>query len=253
MATICFRAYQGKVCIWEKPASGDPMAPFNNPTAHMDLVRFHSDLQYLSNSIVTDVTISHTSLAGVVGTGYTISNAGGSSGASQPITNGQIRSTTINLYQHSLGFPPLYFVLYNNQLVCPFFPVQAFEDRLRTVSPSTTNNYIRLREIAESSDVALPAVSRTYRVIVFREPVAVVGQPLFRATTNSVVMGHGKVNSDYRNIRKATTGFDFYVPTTPILDTRNGAVKIISATGEETTTGQYTGSFFEIETIKVSY
>lgn len=253
MAIICFRAYQGKVAVWEKPTSGDPMAPFNNPTEHMDLVRFHSDLQYLSNSIVQDVTISHTALAGSIGTGYTVANDGGSSGSSQPITDGQIRASTINLLAHGLPYVPLYYVLYNQQLVAPGFPVQVFDDRIRTISASATSNYIRLRELAVSSDQTLPAITRNYRVLVFRDPLPDPAKPLYHYKADSLIMGHGKVDTAHRNIRKATGGYDFYVPVKPIADTRNGAIKIIAPNGDEASIGQYTGSFFETETVTVSY
>lgn len=255
--TVCFRAFNGRVAVWTKPLTGDPMAPFDNPLAHMDKIKFHSDLQYLSSSIVQDVSISHTSLAGVAGTGYALGNAGGSAGTSQPITDGQLRVTSIPLLTHDLGYVPLVYVIYGNQLVSPGLTVQSLSDRWRGISVYATTTQVFVREVAISSREALPAVSRSYRVIVFREPTEIAGEPTFQVkpSANLFGLGRGKVTQNHRPIRRVASGADysFYIPVDRIADIRNGALRIINPDGEVVTLGQYNGAFNQTETIKVSY
>lgn len=255
--TIVSRVFNGKIAIWEKPLTGDPLAPFNDPSNHIDLIKFHSDLQYLANTLESTTTINHTSLAGVTGTGYTVSNAGGSSGSSQPISNGQVRVSDLLLYTHGLGYAPLTYVIVDDQLITPGLTIQNLDDRWRGVSVYATTTGIYLREVAISSVSALPTVSKSYRVIIFREPTADPALPTFhvKPADGIFVMGRGKINQDTLPIRRVVPGdpFAFYIPIDRIADIRNGALRIINSDGLVVTLGQYNGPFNQTQTIQVTY
>jgi hypothetical protein len=242
------------MAIWEKPASGDPLAPYDDPIANFGLVRFHSDFQYLSNSLrVNGISVSHASVAGVTGSGYTIPSSGGF--ATGPIANGQIVVTDKLLYTHSLGYVPQFMVLYNGAIVYGGTCVQQTADRLkaRFVSAYATTTEIRLQDIGISNSDALPAASVSYDVLIFRDPSPIGGDPLYRNTPDEITLGYGRITSEQRPLRRAVgaEGF-FYIPLDRTSDIRNGAYRTISPAGA-VDLGPYFGSFFSAEYIKVTY
>lgn len=257
--TFCFfiSADDEKLAIWEKPLSGDIFAPYDDPLANMDKVKFHSDLQYLaSQAVSSNITINHTSLAGVTGTGYQAGNGGGpASGSSAPISDGQIRVSSIELSTHGLGYVPLCYVLYNNRIVSPGTVVQTDSDMIRMVSVYVTTTKVFLREIAISSAVALPAISRDYSVLVFREPIADPLQPtLFLSRDNPMVLAKGKITEDNRPLR-ASVASDarFYVPIERTIDIKNGAIRNISPLDGIIDYGSYNGNFSTARSVLVTY
>jgi hypothetical protein len=256
--SFAFRSYDDKLAIWEKPTSGDVMAPFDDPLANMDKVKFHSDLQYLSSQAVSaDININHTSLAGVTGTGYVAGSGGGpSSGSSTPIANGQVRVSSIDLATHSLGYVPLFYVLYNDRIVSPGTIVQTGTNMARFVSVYATTTKIILREVAISSSSALPAITKTYNTIVFREPIADPAKPMLRLSANHpMVLARGKVTEADRPLRKAASAdAKFYIPTERTLDICNGAIRTISPLDGIVDVGtNYNGGFTSAESILVTF
>ena len=258
MAKICFRAHNGKVAIWVKPPSGDPMAPFTDPLNNLQYVRFHSDFQYLSDAIIgPGRTVNHTSVAGVTGTGFTVSAGGSSSGATQA-ANGQVVTATYDLYTHNLGYVPLFFVVYNGEIISGCNVVQEdTEYRSRTVSVFATTTKIRLKDVGYSSANSLGAVSRSYDVYIFKNTAPDMSKPLFRAkpglSSEAVVMGHGKITSDQRVIRRAASGEALlYFPLDRVADIGNGAIRTISPISGVHNVGKYLGHFFTTKVIPVT-
>lgn len=255
---MVFHAENGKVAIWEKPPSGDPMAPFTDPMDNLDYVRFHSDFQYLSDAIIAlGQSINHTSVAGVTGTGFTVSAGSGSSGATQA-ANGQVVSAEYDLYTHSLGYVPLFFVVYDGEIISGCNVVQEdTEYRSRTVSVYATSTKIRLKDVGYSSANALGAVTRSYDVYIFRDTAADMSKPLFHVeptlSSEAVVMGHGKITSDQRVIRRADVGESpLYLPFERVADVGNGAIRTISPISGIHNVGKYLGFFFSTEVIPVT-
>lgn len=256
---MCFRVKDGKCAIWQKPLSGDKFAPFDNPTLHMSAVRFHSDLQYLSNAIQTTATINHTSLAGITGTGVTGApvSGGSSSGSAQPIMDGDIRVSDHTLYTHGLGVVPQYQVLYNGEIISGLTRVQLDGDgQARLVGAYATSSIIGLREIAVSTDQALSAASRTYTIIIFRNPAPDMSKGAVRIKPGTeVYFGYGKVNDSQKPLRRAVPSdpSPFYIPQEPPIAVGNGGFKTVSPISGPTILNLYNGPFYNARALKVSF
>lgn len=251
-----FRAVAGKVAIFTKPPSGDPMLPFDDPVGNLEYVKFHSDLQYLSSQIsVGPVEITHTLLAGVTGTGYTVGN-GSQSTNTQPIANGQVRQSSIALYTHSLGYVPLFQVITDRRIVSPGNVIQNPSGQLRMVSAYATTTQIFLQELAMSSAADLPAWDQTYYINIFRNPEADPGQPTLHLHSGGMVLGKGKVTDVNRPLRRAgpdDTDNTFYIPIDRTIDIKNGALRNISPLAGVRDFGLYTGGFTAADSIEVTY
>jgi hypothetical protein len=217
----------------------------------MDLVYFHSDLQYLANALEQDVTVTHTSLAGITGSGQ----AGIGVGSSQPIADGDVRGTAIDLVTHNFGYPPITFVLLNGEILSGGTLIQSASTGARYASSWSDNTKAGLFETAFSSASALPSVSRTYKVLCFRSLSGDPSLPTLRFSPgeNLIVLGR-KISSDARPLRvPALVGdAEFYVPLEPVLDARNGAVRSISPISGTVDLGFYTGSFFTLKSVLMS-
>lgn len=253
MAVLCTRVHAGKMVIWEKPPSGDPMAPFDDPVANFNLIRFCSDFQYFSNALqVNGISVSHSAVAGVTGSGYAAPSS--SSGNTGPIANGQIVTTNKLLYTHSLGYVPHFFVLFNGAIVYGGTVVQQTSDKkkARKVSAYATTTEIRLRDIGISSTDDLPAASISYDLIIFRDPAQVSGAPLFRMRPAGITMGYGRITSEQRPLRRVVGAEPFmYLPKTRVADIRNGAYRTLSPSGPKDI-GFYNGGFFNADYLKVT-
>ena len=260
MAKMCFRAHDGKVAIWEKPASGDPMAPFDDPLEHMDLVRFHSDLQFLNSRLTAlSVTVNHTSVAGVTGTGYSMSAGSGSTGTSTPISNGQVVTNDYTLFNHGLGYAPIYFVLFGGTVISGGLGVQKATSQLRLVSSYATTSLIRIRDVGISSQSALPAVSLNYDVYVFKDLDIDPAQPLFHVKLQDpgkrITMGHGKVSNSDDTVRRTKPGdtLNLPLPVTRQSDIRNGDIRSFKADGTYAQLAKYNGSLFSYDFVPVTF
>lgn len=255
---MCFRAKAGKVAIWEKPPTGDPMAPFNDPLGHMEYVRFHSDLQYFNSQLIqTAISVNHASVAGAAGTSY--SGPGIGSGSTQPVSAGNIVSTVIDLYTHDLGYVPIYFVLYAGTVLGGFTAVQEQKSprRIRFVSASATTNKIRLRDLGISNTSALSATTRSYDVYIFKNLVAVPGEPLYhaKASTERLTLGHGKITADELTVRRTKPGdaFELPFPVSPQIDIRNGDIRSLLADGSFQQIHKYNGGLFGYDFVPMSF
>lgn len=256
--TKCLRVKDGKLVIWDKPLAGDHLAPFDDPVTHIDSIYFCSDFQYLSSVIEADVIINHASVSGLTGSGVTGTSAGdGSSGSSEKIADGRVIPAAHTLYTHSLGYVPPYMVLYNGEAIAGGTNVQPEDGRARLVSSYATSSIIGLKEVGFSNASTLAAVDRTYQVLIFRELAADPSKPLFHVKLGdgALVMGQGKVTEDMALLRRVTAAeATFYIPVSPTLDIRNGAVRTVSPiAGINDVGGQYNGGLLQIEAIEVAY
>ncbi len=252
-----FRAVAGKVAIFEKPPSGDPMAPFDDPVTNIQYVKFHSDLQYLSSQIIVDpIDITHTSLAGATGTGISVGN-GSQNTPNAPVADGQIRKSTIAVYTHGLGYPPIFQLMYDRQIVTTGVMIQNPTNQFRMISAYATNTEIRLSEIAISSAAALPALDMTYKLIIFKDPEPDPLLPTMHITPLGMVLARGKVTDENRPLRRVgvndVTEDTFYLPTSRTMDIKNGALRHISPLSGIKDYGLYTGGFTSALAINVTY
>lgn len=259
MARMCFRAFDGKVAIWEKPPSGDPMAPFNEPLKHMEYVRFHSDLQYLNSQLIsTAMSINHTAVAGVTGTGYSVSN-GGSASAGAQIASGQVVANEYVLYTHNLGYAPLFFALFNGTVISGGIGVQKAANQQRLVSAFSTTTQIKIRDVGISSAVALPAVTREYDVYIFKNLVADPLLPMFHVKLTNpgkrIIFGRGRISDSQITVRrtKPGDGVQLPFPVSRSVDVRNGDIRSLQADGTFTQLGSYNGTLFGFDFVPVSF
>lgn len=255
---MCFRAKDGKVAFWEKPPTGDPMAPFDDPLENMEYIRFHSDLQYLANVLRgLNVSVNHPTVAGVTGSGYSVGAGGGSSGGSTPISNGQIAIADHLLFEHSLGYAPLAFVMYGDYLVSGATAVQEASNRVRMVSSWVDETNVYLREIGISSSLALGAVTRAYDAYVFKDVAADPALPLLHVKMSApprIIYGHGKISDDTRPIRRTAPGDqELFLPVTRNIDIRNGGMRVMNPTDGWVDIGEYNGGLFNFDYVPVSY
>lgn len=261
MTVYCTRVKEGaspgtgKMVIWEKPASGDRMAPFDDPETHFDLIRFCSEFQYLNNSLrVNGITVAHSSVAGVTGSGYVAPGPNG--GSTGPVANGQVVTTNKALYTHSLGYVPQFMVLFNGALLYPGTAVQisSTKKEIRLASAYATTTEIRIREIGISSATALAAANINYDVIIFRDPAKVSGAPLFQVEPSGISLGYGRITSEQKPMRRVVGAESFFfIPLGRTADIRNGAYRTISPVNGTKNLGPYLGDFFLADSIKVTY
>lgn len=251
--TKVFHAQAGKVAIWEKEGLSDPMAPFYNPTEHMDRVFFHSDLFYLASVLVTEVTVEHPALAGIVGTGQ----VGVGAGSAEPIGNGDTRGLSIDLVTHNFGYaPPVFILTEEGEILSGGTVIQSTGGMIRYGSSWSDTVKAGIFEAAISGAVALPAITKTYKVFCFRNMSGDPSLPTLRLSKpdGDIILGR-KITQDARPMRAPSLPEDaeFYVPLDPVLDVRNGAIRTISPISGTNDVGIYTGSFFSLRSVLMGY
>lgn len=254
MPRMIFHAQAGKVAIWDAEGLADPMDPFYNPTNHMDIVYFHSDLLYLASALVADVVVNHTALAGIVGSGQAGIGMGGSS---QPIGDGDTRGLSITLVSHNFGYPPPVFILTEEgEILSGGTVLQKTGGMVRYGSSWSDETEAGIFEAAVSGSSALPSIVKTYKVFCFRNLLGDPSLPTLRLSKpdGQIILGR-KISQDARPMRVPAFAGDaeFYVPLDPVVDIRNGAVRTISPISGVTDIGTYTGSFFDLTSILMSY
>lgn len=247
MARVCQRIKGHAWAVWDKPATGDPMAPFDDPTKHWDKIRFHSDLQYLNDALsVPGISLTHQSVAGTSGTGYAPPSTPGGGGATGSITRGQVVVQTQTLYTHGLGYVPEFTVKWNGTTLYPGMLV--YQDKpaktCRFASAFATSSIIGIRTVGISSSVTLPSQATSYDLTIFRQTAKIPGAPLAKVVANDAedfVVGYGRVTSALVPLRQAGVGdVDVIMyPIGPCVDIREGAVRTITVDGNKDFGGAY--------------
>ena len=234
-AQNCFLA-SSKVAFWRKPLSGDKFAPYKNPIANIDLIRFHSDLYYYG-VVAKDLArvINHAAVAGLT---TNVGNTG-------TIVVGQQAVSEYVLINHNLGYVPLYMVALDGQIIPQGLPIQQEGGGgARFVSSYATTSAIVLRDVGFSSASTLPAQNRTYSVLVFRSPAADPGLPMFHLAPGEAIFGHGKWQLDQNHLRQVGPGDSpFSNPEGPTMAIRNGGMGARLSNGGVVTVGAFNGTY----------
>lgn len=213
--------------------------PAASPVDWLANILFHADFDYYQVALgPTDVTINHAAVAGVVTTvvskmSYAVQRAG------------QIVKTHYDLVTHDLGYVPRYMVISGSGIIAPGSLIQVESGRDRVVTPYATTTKIRLLDIGTSSASTLSAMSKTYTVLVFRQPAIENAHPLdFDADDGGTILGRGKFDSRRKMLRVAGAGDSaFDIPRGPTSDINGGAKKTVQADGTTVTAAGYAGSF----------
>lgn len=233
----------GKTSVYTKPTSGSPTLPHTNPgSTDLSKIYFHSDFDYYQLALgPTSVTVNYASVAGQT-----------TSLGSYPDLNyyGQVVQTDYDLLTHSLGYVPNFMVIYNNAVLTPGTMIQNVDDtnglRLRFATPFATTSKISIMSTGMSNQNALPSLSQSYTVIVFRKPVASGTVDYdFDSSTGTVILGRNKFDSSQKMLRSALPGESspYDIPLGRTIDINNGRSKSVLADGTTITETGYGGSF----------
>lgn len=235
----------GRCALYEPAGSmGDPddpnspqNGPLNNPAAHLARIRVHTDFDYYQVHSITSVSITHAAVAG----------ASVLVASSPSITRvGQVVRTNIDLVNHGLGYPPRYMIVSGDGLIGQSSLIQIGGTGGRRISPFATASHIKLLDVGISSAAALAAISRTYKVIVFRAPTA-DSSYLFDwdPISGALILGKGKFRGSLQALRRTldADASPFDIPLGRTSDIANGVSRTVLADGTTFTSPNYTGSF----------
>lgn len=232
--TLCWRLKDDKFVVWDKPAAGDKMAPFDNPDAHIDLVWFNSAWDYYKVAHHGSHSLTHSLVAGKTTTVGSVVMLG------QSIAQDQV------LYTHNLGYVPRYMIAIGGKLIQNMHPVQVVgTDQVRSVSFYATTTELRCINIGTSSGSNLPAATITYDVLLFRPPMDGydVDEAMFSGTRGVLAKGIIKGTDVMLRRSDGADASPFDISLSPALDIDRGSVKWFHSDGSTTVTGAYAGSF----------
>ncbi|KRA42087.1 hypothetical protein [Devosia sp. Root635] len=245
----------GNVAVFEENGtSGDPEdpnstrnAPLNDPVTHLAKVRFHNAFDYYQvDSDTSGIVVNHALVA-----------SASTAVSSQPVITrvGQVVKTNINLLAHGLPYAPAYMIVSNDGLIGQSSLIQVASGRSRRVSPWANSTHIGLLDVGISSASSLAALSKTYRVIVFKQPVETDSYMADIDLDAGVLsMGYGKWRGDLKQLRQAVLAdaSPFDVPLGRTSDIRNGTSRTVLADGTVFTSSGYDGSFAGSASIQCS-
>lgn len=225
-------------------------APVKTPQSHLDKIVFHSSFfQYEIAAGPSSVTINHTALAGKA-TVWSLPTGGLWIGGDAPnsitvTTYGDTRETNIQLFNHGLGYIPKFMVaLDNRRLPDGYIVQQESSGAHRRVAIWADTTHIWLREFAVSGDVPqpLPAASRTYKVMVFRNSVPNPAKPLFGMDGGNLIIARGIIDSGKKYLRRTGSGdTPFALNLGRTIDISNGGSRTMSG-GISVSEPRYNGS-----------
>lgn len=231
----CFDEAPGGGAIFDINAARN--APAKTPADHLDKLIWHSALyQYEIAAGPVDVTISHTALA-TKDTWHTVSTGGYDFGGSAPVgstigfrNRGDVRVSDILLYTHGLGYIPKFMVALDGRRVPDGFIIQVDTNGgHRRVSMFATTTGIYLRESAISTDINLVAVSKTYRVMVFRTRAPDPAKALWSGSGAAMQLARGIIDTTRRYLRRTGAGdTPFALNLGRTIDIKNGGSRSAS-------------------------
>lgn len=224
----------GQVYIYNSDA--DPTT-YATPTAsQLADLHFHSDLSYLGNTQVLEVTVTHPE--------RTRSSSSNKSGTWYNPRQGT-QSYTLGVNQLAAIRPVVAF--YQGVQMPSGTVVHQVGQSVRAVSVSIDASNIFLYENWVTFDDTLPAVDRTYRVFLFETLFTGAGNVSIQAQPGLFRAGFGKLSTDYRYLRRNTVTPDFYVGAGKTADVQGGGLKVVLADNSipvqsNTYTGTFTGT-----------
>ncbi len=206
-------------------------APAKTPADYLDVLTWHSALHQYELALETSVTINHTALA----TKTTRIGASGYVGGGGTVEVGvdligDIRVTEVPLVSHSVSDNPIVMVALNGRMLPSGFIVQISGEGIRQVAPWVSSSEVGIRETAVSGSAALPAISLTYRVMIFRSRAPDPVKPMFAGGPSSMQMARGIIDGSRKYAKQVAVGESpFSINLGPTLDDANGRIR--SATG----------------------
>jgi hypothetical protein len=229
----------GRLVVWDTPASGDVMAPFNDPVSNLDLVWLCSDFDYYQVAFDQSVTLSHPSVSGANTSFATIFTIAG-----------HYVESDLAVLTHNLGYIPRFKVAIGAELIPNGWAIQTpagGDNGARLVSFYATTTEIRCRDMGWATSSTLAAKSQTYEIVVFETPTADRTLPVFDGQGGSPTIGvfcQGIFDGRKEHLRRAASGESspFDILTSKAGDINFGAYKMFTGDGTSKTFGSYGGS-----------
>lgn len=231
------------VASWSEPNSeGDfrdidapRNAPAKNPVAHLDRVAFHSDFFLYEKAIDQIVTVSHPSVPART-TSFT-------NGGQIFRIYGNRVSAIRHLLDHDLGYTPLVMIAFAGAMLVCGTVVQRTSAGARFVSVYADEEGVGLGEAAYSAASSLPAISLSYRIVVFRTPAPDPEKYQFSGNSDHFQIGRGVIDSDKSYLRRVEPSeSDLDMDFGRTIDIKNGGVRVVTGGSVQTDT-YYNGSF----------
>lgn len=227
----------------EAPGGGEadnPNAPMNRPVlaplSWLPNIYFHSDLDYYPVAAHGSVGIAHSTVAGQtvrVGTDSYVTT----------LYYGRQVVFDHLLLQHNLGYPPRFFAAYDGKMMPHGMPVHAASGGVRLVCAYATPTQIRMREFASSSASDLPAVSRNYQTMAFRNSGPIPELPMLDIQPGIAIFGQGRFQGTQPHLRATGAGDTVFAQArSRTAAVRNGAFRAYPPNGSPVDLGGFTGT-----------
>lgn len=215
----------GRFAMYIEPTSGASDAPLTNPYSNLNLIKIHSDLNYLKVAKEGSVTINHPYVA-------------------RPTTQWDWSTWSFNWYptayindygllQHDLGYIPHCIIAIGENIVEPGTPVQSNSSGgVRFITIYATTTQIRAVERVDTGNGDLAAFTATYSIFVLGTRQNTQPGVLFEAEAGRVRAGQGSFDSNFSYLRSVAPGESpFYLVGSQNIDTEGGITKTLSPTG----------------------
>lgn len=212
-----------RVAVYEEPQPGRYYAPGTvhravaDPETYIAELYWHSNLTYFETVYDRTVTLTLPARGAPPGT------------------------QKWPLPAHGLGFIPHGVLRIGDTQIPTGQPIQGTSAATRHVFLGIDASNVWIREAWNYN--SLPAITRTFRVILFRQALSNVSAHLLEESPERIVYGGGKFSTDRSYIKHATASPDFWMTRGRTIDTKLGGYKGVTPNGAATIIGAYTGSF----------
>lgn len=213
-----------RVCIYEEPHPGteyppnDLPAAITNPLANLPLIYFHTSLGYLIIAYDQTRTINFPARS------YPPSTA-----------------KWTPFPAHNLGFLPYGILLVGNTQIPTGEPIQGSSAAARHVALGVDAASVWIRECWNYQ--TLPAISFTFRVILFRPAPTTVTTRMLDESPERIIYGHGKFDTNKDYLKSSPVNPDFYMTRGRTIDTTYAGYRGVRPNGAIQQFNAYTGSF----------
>lgn len=213
----------------------DRNAPLNNPLDNLQYLIWHIQLDNMEVVIEQEATVNHPEMP--IGS----SSIGGSGEGSSLSSNIDYSYTPIDytLFAHNLGYEPIIYVSDGTKIIPPGYVLQRAGSggtAVRYVSFYVDSTNVYLREHGTKGGSALPAISKTYNVMVIGHQSPSEGNvPVilkdFNPTTGVLKLGDGRFSSEKRYLQVVPGGTPFGLALGKTMDFNNGAPRFVDVDG----------------------
>lgn len=217
----------GVVAIYNPAIPG----AFTDPLRNLHGVYFHSDLDYVAVAKVLDFTVTHPARStGKKGTLHEYLEPNPATGAVGTLT-------------HGLGYQPSALVFVGNDLLPANTQIQAVGSSFRTVAIELTTTTVRVYETAWVYQHNLPSIQKTYKVVLFSQPIVNATTKTFHIEPTLFTASRGKLDTRNNYLRRSVSSPMFWFSAGRTADAANGSFRIRTPNGSDITRTPYNGNF----------